>query len=233
MSRVLRRDHLFAALLLIGLIVWVVWLFRPAYAVGNDLPVTVGGRHVQHPPTRGGSHSPSSPPLSDVPAPTFYGEEIRAGSIVYVVDRSGSMWEWDRAEDAKRELITSITALNSSIRFNILVFDCTVANFADKPLRASAESKSAAVKWINTNFRMGGGTGSAPGVVSALAQVPDAVILLTDGAPNCPQDDHRRLIRAANTGIPIHVFGIHATGSYRAWCQGVAADSGGTFYEVS
>ena len=44
---------------------------------------------------------------------------------------------------------------------------------------------------------------------------------------------HRSMIRNANSqGATINVFGIAASGSYRAFCQGVAADSGGAYFDV-
>ena len=65
------------------------------------------------------------------------------------------------------------------------------------------------------------------------------MILLTDGGPSCgttpPKDPgkHRLMIRNANAQhATINVFGIGAVGSWRAFCQGVAADSGGMYYDV-
>jgi Mg-chelatase subunit ChlD len=63
-----------------------------------------------------------------------------------------------------------------------------------------------------------------------------SVVLLTDGAPNCGASDidgHRRMIRAHNTqGATINVFGIAASGTYRSFCQNVATDSGGSYFDV-
>ncbi len=78
-----------------------------------------------------------------------------------------------------------------------------------------------------------------------------AVVLLTDGLPNygipltlhpnTPQgtqlvaqfDAHRRVIRDANAqGATIDVFGVAATGLMRSFCQSVASDSGGSYFDV-
>jgi hypothetical protein len=41
------------------------------------------------------------------------------------------------------------------------------------------------------------------------------------------------MIRDANTqGASVNVFGIAASGSYRAFCQGVASDNGGQYFDV-
>jgi len=46
-------------------------------------------------------------------------------------------------------------------------------------------------------------------------------------------DGHRAMIRRNNTqGATINVFGISASGSYRAFCQAVASDSGGSYFDV-
>ena len=78
-----------------------------------------------------------------------------------------------------------------------------------------------------------------PAAATALALAEKSnmtVVLLTDGAPNCGANGasgHRRMISSANTqGASINVFGIAASGSYRAFCQGVAGDSGGSYFDV-
>ena len=63
-----------------------------------------------------------------------------------------------------------------------------------------------------------------------------SVVLLTDGSPNCGASGmtgHRSMIANANTqGATVNVFGIAATGRYRGFCQGVASDSGGSYFDV-
>ena len=43
---------------------------------------------------------------------------------------------------------------------------------------------------------------------------------------------HRSTIRTHNRGSVIHVFGISAMGSLRRFCQAVAHDSGGNYFDV-
>jgi uncharacterized protein YbbK (DUF523 family) len=86
-------------------------------------------------------------------------------------------------------------------------------------------------------LRAGGASGTGPATSLALmARENRAVVLLTDGSPNCGATDiegHRRMIRSNNTqGATINVFGIAASGTYRQFCQAVASDSGGSYFDV-
>ena len=128
---------------------------------------------------------------------------------------------------------------------------------------ATAANKQSAEKWIrNTASRddgrdgnghhkkgswggnvyvggiWGGQTATGPATAYALRWKQNMkVVLLTDGAPNCPQAQigwHLKVIAGANTqGASIDVFGIQAFGSYRAFCQKVAAMSGGSYHDVN
>ena len=50
---------------------------------------------------------------------------------------------------------------------------------------------------------------------------------------NSSMNSHRSMIRGNNSqGATVNVFGIAASGSYRAFCQGVARDNGGAYVDV-
>ncbi len=174
----------------------------------------------------------------DDPAPVFFGEEIApsAGTLVYVVDVSGSMRAEDRLERAKEEARKSINGLPEALRFNVVAFDCTLAKLWPSVRPATLGNKAEAWAFVE---RLGArsGTATGPGVALALSdREVEAVVLLTDGAPNCGAVDasgHRGMIRNANAqGATIDVFGIAARGLYRAFCREVAADSRGNYYDV-
>lgn len=179
----------------------------------------------------------------DEPAPIFYGEEIESenSTIVYVIDISGSMKRDDRIGRAKQETIRSIQSLSPSIRFNVISFSCEIRTWSNSLRNADTGNKASARAWIDS-LRAGGGTGTAPGVCLALSdrQVM-SVVLLTDGAPGCgpyspgePRHiSHRKSINSNNLQrAVINVFGIDAYGSYRSFCQSVASDSGGSYFDV-
>lgn len=222
---------------------------RPTTPTDLDLPVD-----------RPAAPAPPVDPVDprDKPPPIIYGEEIPSESdtIFYVIDVSCSM-DWDHAsyvgldgdlkvgpriDRARCELTRSILGLPSNFSFNIVAFECGRALWSSGMREASAANKAAAAAWVAA-LRPLGGTGTGPATAVALAEKANlSVVLLTDGAPNCGAGDpwgwdvmdaHRDMIRDANTQrATITVFGIAASGEYRAFCNEVAADSGGSYFDV-
>jgi hypothetical protein len=154
-----------------------------------------------------------------------------------------------RIDRAKAELVRSITGLSDNFRFNIINFDCGMGRWRNDMVAATDANKQSAIGWV-MSLQPGGATGTGPATAAALSDHDNKmVVLLTDGAPNCGVPDpnsgfwdsaddggpsaHRRVIRDANTqGAVINVFGIAASGSYRAFCQGVASDAGGSYFDI-
>lgn len=190
----------------------------------------------------------------DEPPPIIYGEEIDSESdtIIYVLDTSGSM-DWDyqnyvnldgqrvngpRIDRAKTELVRSISALPKNFKFNVVAFSCWVQPWRWELQEANDANKQAASGWV-LGLQPYGGTGTGPAVAVALFERENmSIVLLTDGAPNCgtlsqSMEEHRRMIRDNNTQhATINVFGIAASGGYRAFCQQVASDSGGSYFDL-
>ena len=212
-----------------------------------DLPLTHPGEGQPLP-------TPVDPPVEppeELP-PVIYGEEIPAedDTIYYVLDISGSM-DWDpasyttldgqvrtgpRIDRAKAELARSILGLSQNFRFNIIAYDCSTLRWRPSLQPADDANKQAALAWSLALYPRGA-TGTGPATALGLGDKENkTVVLLTDGAPNCgasSMSGHRSMIQAANTqGARVHVFGIAASGSYRAFCQGVAADNGGAYHDV-
>lgn len=188
----------------------------------------------------------------DTPPPTIYGEEIDTenDSIYYVIDISYSMMTdrqsyttvdmtvgtGNRMDRARAELIRSIKGLSDNFSFNVVAYDCSTVTWQTSMQDATVGNKNAAIAWALA-LAPRGATGTGPATALALAEKTNmAIVLLTDGAPNCGAsgtDGHRTMISSANTqGASINVFGIAASGQYRAFCQGVAADSGGSYFDV-
>lgn len=141
---------------------------------------------------------------------------------------------WERAQV---ETIRSIDGLAGNIEFDVLAFSTSTQACFGKAVPATPANKGKARMWILRHVP-GGGTCTAPAVVAGLRLLPDACVLLTDGHPECYHPDiigdHRAAIRAKNQKpTPIRVFGIGVTAKARAFCQGVASDSGGTYTEPS
>ncbi len=207
-----------------------------------DLPIVLEHYDPTNPapgpiPTRPGVDDPR-----DEPPPLFFGEEIEGetASLIYVLDFSGSMSYAGRAEKVKEEFRRSVRELAPSFRFNVIVYDCTLLLWSSDMRQATPDATSEAAAWVDGRHPNGGGTGTGPAVALALSYKSNrSVALLTDGDPNCPysaesREEHRALIRNTNTQrAVITVFGVDASGNYRAFCQNVAADSGGTYHDVA
>lgn len=185
-------------------------------------------------PTDDGTGDPRDEPL-----PVFYGEEIttEGGSLIYVLDFSGSMSYGTRLATVKDQFRRSVSQLPPTFRLNVVLYDCSLLQWAPSAREATLENKADAIAWVEGLEPVGGGTATGPAVALALAEKENlSVVLLTDGDPNCGVDyngGHRRMIRDANTqGASITVFGIDAWGDYRGFCQDVAADSGGSYFDV-
>jgi len=188
----------------------------------------------------------------DTPPPTIYGEEIdtETDTIIYVLDISCSMG-WDpqsyttlngsisngpRLDRAMVELAKSIRGLSDNFKFNVIAYDCSTRQWARSMVEANDKNKQSAIAWTS-ELAPTGSTATGPGTALALADKENAsVVLLTDGMPNCGAEGasgHRAMISNANSqGATISVFGIAASGSYRAFCQAVAGDSGGRYFDI-
>lgn len=155
---------------------------------------------------------PPPPPRTIVPPevpPSIYGKDIKSesGSIVYVIDISGSM-SWDegqyvaadgkvkagnRLDRAKAELTRSITSLPKGFKFNVMSYDCSYYvcfnNYGNSEillLPVNDANKSKAIEWVG-GLQPGGATGTGPAMTAALNYAPSnsLYVILTDGAPNC------------------------------------------------
>ncbi len=217
-------------------------LEKPVYVNPNPTP-----EEPEPTPDDGDTDDPR-----DEPPPVIYGEEIDSenDTIFYVLDISGSM-DWDtqsyttldggsargtRMERAKTELMRSIMGLSRNFKFNIIAFDCGTRRWQQSMQEANDANKQAGLAWVRA-LRPTGATGTGPATALALGDKENmSVVLLTDGAPNCGANGfngHRSMISNANSqGATINVFGIAASGSYRQFCQNVASDSGGSYFDV-
>jgi hypothetical protein len=205
-----------------------------------DLPVT---KDKLPPPESITGTLPPPPPDDphDEPPPLFFGEEIdtRTPSLIYVLDFSSSMDYRKRIDTLKTEFARSVNGLSPAFRFNVVTYGCWTKRWQGESVPASRANKAAGIAWVNGQQPQGG-TATGPAVALGLQEKTNyAIVLLTDGDPNCGceiapfTDCHRRMIRNANSqGATINVFGIAARGEYRAFCQGVAAESGGGYTDV-
>ena len=157
-----------------------------------------------------------------------------------------------RMDRAKVEISRSIMGLSANFKFNIVAYDCMLYLWRNGLSPADDMAKQAALGWVNMLIPQGA-TATGPAVSLALGdRTNHTIALITDGAPNCGVPayqpfytsgwfdenaaigQHRQMISSNNAqGARINVFGIAASGSYRNFCQVVAADSGGSYTDVN
>ena len=115
---------------------------------------------------------------------SFFGIETTGKSIVYIVDRSGSM-EGYRWANATSELLKSIESLNADQKFFVYLFSNACHPMPqmegrNKLVSATAENKARFRKWIS-NQVPDETTMPLSSVRRALNMRPDTIFLLTDG----------------------------------------------------
>lgn len=117
-------------------------------------------------------------------ASSFFGIETTGQSVVYIVDRSGSMGG-QRWEDATSELLKSVRSLKSDQKFFVYLFSNACHPMPqlagrNKLVPATAENKKAFEKWL-IGQEPDETTKPLSSVRRALNMRPDTIFLLTDG----------------------------------------------------
>jgi hypothetical protein len=163
---------------------------RPAAAglIGNSpetelaaaLPTTAGLKAGAAEAGPGRATAPGWATLRGPGGPIFGdGAAPGAGTIVYVVDRSGSM---DVVGDfLKMELAKAVNRLTASQRFNVVWFgDGEPYSLALQPVAATEDNKTRLFR-LSDGVRFSGSTDPWAAVFKAIQQRPDLVYVLTDG----------------------------------------------------
>lgn len=127
---------------------------------------------------------------------SFYGLEIRANKVCFVVDTSGSMAEGaggrgtvstsrssTRLGVAKQEIKNSLNHLLNGVRFNIVTFETRTQAYQKSLIELNGKSRAKALKRVD-QWHANGGTAIYDALMVALRD-PDveAIYLLTDGEP--------------------------------------------------
>jgi hypothetical protein len=188
----------------------------------------------------GGSESEARERMALGRSHQYYGIDIEAKRMMFIIDNSGSMKEIEggmsRLQRAKYELIRAIEWLPKDAEFAILFYSTDIHPWKSKLVLATEENKREAIVFID---RLG--YGSMTNTYGALRQSIEfdrnleAVFLLTDGRPTigdivAPQaiiDDimHRNRFRHLN----FNTIGISLDGATDRFLQTMAEMSGGEF----
>jgi Ca-activated chloride channel family protein len=134
--------------------------------------------------------------------------------VVFVLDRSGSMADDGKIDQAKKALSYCVSRLGPDDRFGIVDFATDWNAMEERLLPADDGNKARAKRYIN-NIEAGGGTNIEGALTEGLklVQSPDGrvpmIFFLTDGVPTEGQTDINALlakISADNAGVKARLF---------------------------
>jgi len=169
-----------------------------------------------------------------VNAESFYGEPITGKSILFILDRSGSMSNDGRMDKMKEELKYMIASINENRSFGFVLFPHDA--YPGKGVSKANESfKRRATSYVE-KLEPTGTTPISEAMEHAFKRVVvknnvDTIYLLSDGAPNKPAAEVRALINGLNGGyyVQIHTVSIGADSQF---LKDVAADNEGNYRAV-
>lgn len=173
----------------------------------------------------------------------YYGIDIHAKRILFILDHSGSMKDpWygmPRLDRAKGELIKAIRALSGDAEFGIVAFHTRVHQWNDGLVEATEANKDLAIEFVRS-LGFGDRTNTYAALRSALDYDADleAVYLLTDGKPTIGEIVAHQLIladilhRNRFRHLNLNTIGLAVDGFTREFLMRLAEDSGGEFRDA-
>ncbi len=172
-------------------------------------------------------------------------QKVVAKDVVIVLDRSGSMNDDDKIDQAKGALKYVVKNLNNEDRFNVISFSDDVEPFFDNLAAPTDKNVKEALDRVD-HIEARGGTNIHLALETALKQVepskeegkrivrPAYIIFLTDGRPTVGKTDEPVIIddtTKANTGkARIFAFGVGYDVNVRLLDKLVGANSGRSDY---
>jgi hypothetical protein len=167
--------------------------------------------------------------------PQFFGlggEARAARSVVYVVDRSGSMLE--TFDDVKKELKRSIDDLRKSQKYHVIFFSS--GELLECPPRrlvnAIRASKDVTFEFIDSIWP-GGGSETVHAMRRAFELQPDVVYFLSDGNI-FDEDELREMLHQLNHAKKVRIFTLaYISQSGRELLEEIAREHDGQFKFVS
>lgn len=137
----------------------------------------------------------------------FFGASVGGRRVVFIIDNSMSMADSRKMDEAKAELIRSISKLTPIQRFQILFYNDRPfpLKFDDKPpVVANEKNRERATSQVSA-VSPAGGTNHADAIDAALAMKPDVIVWLTDAL-----DMSMTLVESVtNRNRPPHRASIH------------------------
>lgn len=141
--------------------------------------------------------------LTLAPRPKVDETNVTPKDIVFIVDRSGSMEEGGKMEQARKALAYCISKLTPRDRFGIVDFATDTNAFSDNLVSATPENKKRALRYVE-RLDAAGGTNIEGGLQEGLKLLSKApgrmpmVFFMTDGLPTIGTTDMPALLRTAS-----------------------------------
>ncbi|MDP7276983.1 MAG: VIT domain-containing protein [Planctomycetaceae bacterium] len=138
-----------------------------------------------------------------------------AKTVVFVVDRSGSM-NGKKIEQARQALRFLIKRLQPGDTFNIVAYDTTVDSFRPELQRVNDKTRKAALGFVDGLYA-GGSTNIDDALQTAMAMLadttrPNYVLFLTDGLPTVGERNEMKIaahVKQANkVAARLYSFGV-------------------------
>jgi hypothetical protein len=173
----------------------------------------------------------------------YYGIEIHAKRLMFIIDHSGSMkeseWGESRLVRAKRELVRVIEQLPEECEFTILFYADEVRQWRRMLVEATVENKRDAIEFVE-RLGLGDRTNTHAALVQSF-EVDDnleVVYLLTDGRPTAgkvvaPGEIIADVVlRNRYRNLQFNTIGIALEPSTEQFLRSLAELSGGEFRRV-
>ncbi len=168
----------------------------------------------------------------------FFGTEIKARRILYMLDNSGGMRKGGKFEALVSELQASVSRLQPKQRFYIVFYSDTVYPLffpysVREFIKSTPKSQKKLGAWLDS-VELCGGNAIDEALAAAEVIRPDAIFLLTDGDLFTTPKKKALLLNSTDRSYAIHTFGL-GVGKQTKTAEGlkqVAEANGGTFRAI-
>lgn len=167
----------------------------------------------------------------------FFGSSDTGKSVVYVVDRSSSMYDSNALGAAKSELIASLQSLDSTQTFQVILYNKhpdfipSVGRSAPQMLKGTDLNRTVAGRFI-AEKSADGATDHLPALEMALKLQPEVIFFLSDAdEPTLKRPDFERVRQWNDAGTRIHCieFGRGESLGIPNFLQQLARENDGTY----
>ena len=167
---------------------------------------------------------------------TFFDIAAKGNRFIYVVDRSGSMYDHGAIRVAKEELVVSLAALEQTHQFQVLFYNQKLLEMSGNDDRPQMQWATDINRTLARNFissvQPDGGTDHMPALKKALRYQTDHLFFLTDAdqpALSAREINEIKTLNAGRTKIHCVEFGKGPELSGDNFLKKLARDNGGTY----